>query len=116
MTTTTMMTMMTMTDQVTDQTLTLTMTLTLTLITVLTGHDWLSPLTIEGSPDSSNGLKALNATLSDVPEDLLVSYALQINAGKGSKILLKREMHPTHSSGRMRRAHALWFRFQTWGF
>jgi hypothetical protein len=71
---------------------------------------------IEGSPDSSNGLKALNATLSDMPEDLSVSYALRINVGKGLKILSKRKMHPTHSSGQMRRAHTSWFRFQTWGF
>ena len=114
LTTTTTTTM----DQVIDQTLTLTMTmtLTLTLITVSTGYNWLSPLMIEGSPDSSNGLKALNVTLSDVPEDLSVSYTLWINAGKGSKILLKREMHPTCSSGRMRRACASWFRCQTWGF
>ena len=65
-------------DQVTDQTQTqtITMTLTLTVITVSTGHDWLSPLTIEGSLDLSNGLKALNATLLDVPKDLSVSYTL----------------------------------------
>jgi hypothetical protein len=92
------------------------MTLTLKLITVSTGHDWPSPLTIEGSLDSSNGLKALNATLSDVPKDLSVSYTLWINAGKGSKILSKREMHPTCSLGWIRRACASWFRFQTWGF
>ena len=117
-TTMTAMTTTTTTDWVTDQTLTLTMTMTLTLMMIIvsTGHDRLSPLTIKGSPDSSNGLKALNTTLSDVPEDLSVSYALWINAGKGSKILSKREMHPTCSLGQTRRAHASWFRFQTWGF
>jgi len=62
---------------------------------------------IEGTLDSSDGFQALNMTLSNVLEDLSISYALQINTRRGFAKLLKMETSLSGSSGRTRKASTL---------
>src|SRR5712672_2276606 len=94
-------TTMTMMSRMTAMTM-----MTLILITVSIQHNQPSPLTIEGTPDSSDGFQALNATLSNVLEDLSISYALRINARRGFAKLLKTETSLSGSSGRTIKASA----------
>jgi len=67
---------------------------------------WPSPLTIEGTLDLSDGFQALNTTLSNVLEDLSISYTLRINARRGFAKLSKMETSLSGSSGRTIKASA----------
>jgi len=62
---------------------------------------------IEETPDLNDGFQALNMPLSNVLEDLSISYTLRINARRGFAKLLKTETSLSGSLGRTIKASAL---------